>query len=119
MTDGLIALLAAIRGFSADTPIIASFPVDVEIDGQTVQIRREFWLSVSDFLDGQPPSTDARLMRTTDGVNIREQADVASDKIGSLVKGAEVSVVGEITNGYLKLRDRRGWVSAEWLETIT
>lgn len=115
MSAGLDVLKAAIRAFDANTPIIASFPVEVDIDGRKLAIRREFWLVVSDFVTDAMPPMERRLMRTEDGLNVREKPDVASKKIGSLPKDTEVAVTGQPVNGYLKLADIDGWVAADWL----
>jgi len=55
---------------------------------------------------------------TSDGVlNIRAKATTSSDIIGTLVKGAEIKILGDKENGFypIDINGKEGWVSSKWI----
>ena len=51
-------------------------------------------------------------------LNIREDADIDSKKLGQILNGSVVNVETENISGFYKLADRDGYISGDLVETI-
>lgn len=52
-----------------------------------------------------------------DSLNIRSEASISSDIIGTIAKNKEVKITGDEKNGFypMSLDNKNGWVSAQWI----
>lgn len=53
----------------------------------------------------------------SDSLNVRSDATLSSDIIGTIAKGAEVKIVDDEKNGFypIILSGKKGWVSSQWI----
>ncbi|MEH2289034.1 SH3 domain-containing protein [Nostoc sp.] len=56
--------------------------------------------------------------RVTTRLNIRERPTTKSDKIGYFLPGDVFEASAKVTNGFRKLSERAGWVSAEFTRRV-
>jgi surface antigen len=59
----------------------------------------------------------AYVSTNSDALNIRSDATIASDIIGTVSKGAEIKIVDDEKNEFypIMINGKRGWVSAKWI----
>lgn len=66
---------------------------------------------------GNGNSNVAYVVTNSDSLNVRSDATLASDIIGTINKGTEVKIIDDERNGFypIILSGKKGWVSSEWV----
>lgn len=68
-------------------------------------------------VDSANSSNVGYVATNSDYLNVRSDATISSDIIGTIAKGAEVKIVDDEKNGFypIILSGKKGWVSSQWI----
>lgn len=92
----------------------------IKIDGKIYTFSNNGAMLYSDSTIPKKTSIHSSIGYVTtnsDSLNVRSDATLSSDIIGTIAKGTEVEIVDDEKNGFypITFNDKKGWVSSQWI----
>lgn len=89
----------------------------IKVDGKEYTFSESGELLNGGSTDSANKSSIGYVTTNSDSLNVRSDATLSSDIIGTIASGAEVKIVDDEKNGFypIILSGKKGWVSSEWI----
>lgn len=92
----------------------------IKIDGKIYTFSNNGALLYSDstiMKNTDVKSITGYVTTSSESLNVRSDATLSSDIIGTIAKGTEVEIVDNEKNGFypITFNDKKGWVSSQWI----